>query len=445
MNVLFQRLEIFEYLDASREKTTWLEAVYVSPPSESNLAEPTSTVILARPGRGRTAWAQIGLKQYLNNSKDFLVFWSPEQEPASSQEKDTSIIPFLDLARNLYKATLQHLQRTQQWEELSHWHQAYLIWLAHQLEAPPPWEEEASLWMDLQQRPLDPKLVKTFERQPWEQRGRPLAFILDQLGFQRIWIIWDIPGREENNDKLRQYTRAIFYTLSFFELPYIYKFLLPASWQDILQGSPAIQRHRVTVRKLAWSFKGLLNLTQQRLSWLCNKPISLEALCEDPQWLQTYLMRAGGDSPREWLAQLRPLVRTWVEQKLKPLSLPECRHILAQFPPHLSLDDQHRVVRVGGREIPYGQLPEHGLELLRLLLARFPGVVSTSDAYQHTYGLQQENPYLHRSMQRTLDTLVHRLRQIIEPDPKYPVLLVRKRRQGLQLHQMSGYEEPFMP
>ena len=422
-------LKVFQTIDATREP--WLNKIYVPLPDSQLVLEPISTVIFARTGQGRSALAWVGLRQ--SSEERTLIPWNLHQ---ASSLREHPLDLFQHLEVTLFRYILRLLHQTTSWDQLASWHRGYLAWMAQGLEPPPPWEPEAPLWQQLQNEEVPQTWVHTFEQQPWEQRVRPLVHILHHLGIHQIWIVVDIPGEKEDDAKTRALLQTLFQVLAFFDMPLVFKFFLPRSWKNLVYHSPAWQRHRVQAWEINWTHEALRDLVEKRLSWVRGHPTTFEAICQG-KWLWKYLLRACGDVPREWIIQLRPIVQQWYQNRFEPLPEETCRQLLYRHPPTLVLDDQQRVVRVGGREIPYGHLPERGLTLLQLLLQRYPGVVSTEEAYRHAYNVTQIDTLSLRSMQRALDTLVHRLRRVLEPDPHYPVLLVRERRQGLQLRQMS--------
>jgi len=97
------------------------------------------------------------------------------------------------------------------------------------------------------------------------------------------------------------------------------------------------------------------------------------------------------------------------------------------------MDDRQGLLWVGGRPVPYDALPERGLEMVCYLWERAGQGVPVGEIYRALYGVP-ESPSLALEACQIMDTLIWRVRKAIEPDPTHPVLLLRRRGQGLQLN-----------
>lgn len=427
------RILFFEAQKAEDEP--WLSSLYIPPPGSEGVLRSVHTVVFAHSGQGKTALARIGLRQ--GEAKGhFLLDWA--WPSVSSQSDLRTIITqlFQALEQHLFRALLTHLRSQPQHESrLADWQRAYLAWLGEQMPPPLPWEPVYPLWQRLRASVAKKTAAWTasFATLSLEQRIPPLIYVFQALGFQQVWVVVDdVKGHAATPD-IRHAVTVFFQTLAFFDLPLVYKIFLPASWEPFLARTAGPARSRVHVYRLRWTPEALETLVNRRLQALHDGDVTLDSLCQDPAWFRGFLLRAGGENPREWLRLLAPVVKAWQETGYRPLPSTQVRDIWLRHPPPLRMDDVQGLLWVGGRPVPYDVLPERGLEMLRYLWERAGQVVSVAEIYRAIYGAP-ESPGLALESRQIMDTLIWRVRKAIEPDPKHPVLLLRRRGQGLQLN-----------
>ena len=421
----------FETLKA--EKEPWLHRFFIPPPGSDAVLRPVHTIIFARSGQGKTALAQMGLRRG-KGQRHFLLHWD---WPALQQPTSFMLVSrlFQALEQGLFQGLLTHLQSHPQIEnKLADWQRAYLTWLTTQMPPPPPWASLYPSWQRLSAASAlaqSRKWESSFSDLTPEQRIPPLVYIFQTLGFEQVWVVIDNIN-DKDTDAQRSVT-AFFQTLAFFELPLVYKIFLPASWEPFLARTAGPARSRVHIYHLHWTATTLEEMINLRLQSLGGANVTLDVLCQDPVWLHDFLARAGGQIPREWLRLLAPVVRAWQEIGLQPLPVQQIIEIWQRHPPTLHLDDTRGYLWIGGREIPYDALPERGLEMLRYLWRRAGQVVPVEDLYSTLYGVSKATG-LALEARPIIDTLLWRVRKAVEPDPKHPVLLLRKRGQGVYLN-----------
>jgi DNA-binding response OmpR family regulator len=170
----------------------------------------------------------------------------------------------------------------------------------------------------------------------------------------------------------------------------------------------------------------------------------LSDLYVEPAELVTWLERAGGESPREWLDQLRPLVSHYIsESGSAPVSSETWKMIRSQSynVPRIYVNEASHQVAVGGRQIPVETLPAKAYEMLVYLYRHGNEIVSKATLYYQAYLGMAHTPRTAAdpgyeaptSYDGLIDTNLWRLRQVIEPDPSNPVLLETVRGHGVRL------------
>ena len=427
------KVSFFEVQKAEEEP--WLPSLYIPPPGSEGVLRSVHTVVFAHSGQGKTALARVGLRQG-EEKRRFFLGWVWPSVPSQSGLLTIITRLFQALEQRLFQALLTHLQSHPRHEShLTDWQRAYLAWLGEQMPPPPPWDPGYPLWQRLRASVTKKAeaWAASFATLSLEQRIPPLVYVFQTLGFQQVWVVVDdVKGGSATPDM--QHTVTVFFqTLAFFDLPLVYKIFLPASWEPFLARTAGPARSRVHVYHLRWTPEALEALVNRRLQALQEGNVTLEALCQDPAWLRGFLIRAGGEIPREWLRLLAPVVKVGQETGYRPLSSIQVRAIWQRHPPPLRMDDGQGLLWVGGRPVPYDALPERGLEMVRYLWERAGQVVPVGEIYRALYGVP-ESPGLALEARQIMDTLIWRVRKAIEPDPKHPVLLLRRRGQGLQLN-----------
>ena len=168
---------------------------------------------------------------------------------------------------------------------------------------------------------------------------------------------------------------------------------------------------------------------------------NLEEICAD-NTLLTWLERCGGYTPAGWLEYVRPLVAAYLEQQRAgnrcPLTKDEWLEIRRRHPPQLSLDREHRRVRVGERVSK--ELTEQQFALFEYMYNHSGTTCTRSElhfladrklAYEPVAGeptYEAPNDYSGQ-----LETAIWRLREALEPDPKHPFFIITAKGKGYRL------------
>lgn len=277
------------------------------------------------------------------------------------------------------------------------------------------------------------------------QKLSELIPALKKFDLNGIWFCMDglegwVDAKEE---QLAKDLTAFLSVLNIFEQPGLaFKLFLPLELEPHIIRASGVARRRVDGCTLRWDTHRLLELVEKRLALASGKKqLSLQSLCNSsdlPGWLD----RVGGESPREWLDQLEPLLKYYMSHGLsKPINEKIWKNLRLEYPPHFSLDETNLKVKVGGREIPLDDVPPNAFRILRYLYTHTGQVVEKAELYYKIYrGLKSipksigedgyESPTEYVGV---IDTSLYRLRQAIEPDPKHPVIIQTVRGHGIKL------------
>jgi DNA-binding winged helix-turn-helix (wHTH) protein len=202
----------------------------------------------------------------------------------------------------------------------------------------------------------------------------------------------------------------------------------------LVRNSGAVVRRRAQLSRLTWSPETLEQILLGRLQRVTDEATDLEAFYERRSLL-SWLHRAGGESPRDWLMLFASVLRRAFqiqgqEDQLRPLTDDEWEEIRCQYPVHLDYDPKAGTVKVNWRVVRLSPAEEI---LFSYLFEHRGEVCSLRDLYR-AYE-RQTNPdtqldELKAEYRGRIDTLVYRLRQAIEPDPWHPLLLVTHKGRG---------------
>jgi DNA-binding winged helix-turn-helix (wHTH) protein len=269
---------------------------------------------------------------------------------------------------------------------------------------------------------------------------------LQKMQLKGVWVLVD--GLEAWNDTDQEQLAAGLTTflsaLNLFERGgFAYKMLMPAKLDHSLSRASGIQRRRIDLHRLRWPTHKLIALVEKRLALASKGKVrSLADLCEDEE-LITWLERCGGNTPRGWLEQIRPLVAAYFERveagQGGPISRQEWVEIRQRHPPLLILDKEERQVTIGRREV--NDLSAGLFELLEYLYDRSGQICSKSEIY---YRLQREMDHepvsladpdweIPKTYEGQIDTMIWRLREALEPNPRNPVFIITVKGRGVRL------------
>lgn len=283
-----------------------------------------------------------------------------------------------------------------------------------------------------------------FDRLPLIEHWRTLVALIRRTGLKAVYVLVD--GLDEFLETAinpRTAVKLLFpliTNLSLMEMPHVaFKFFLPLEVFDIMQENPAVRFARLNQYHLQWRDEHLLRMLRCRLQAFSEGHIpSLDAVADVDVAgrIDGQLVKWACGSPRNLLLLGDTLLAIHCDREgdLGPLLTQEdLQEVTDRFEreygplvPPLSIDEKQQKVFIGGRPIK-DKLSPLEYALLWFLYQNAGEVKSKDDiymaVYQTTEGVSDE----------AIDSLVFRLRQKIETDPKNPVYLITQRGRGYQL------------
>ncbi len=457
-------LAAFDSLRAEDEP--WLNRIFVPPPNIEQVAGERSVIVFGRPGSGKTALGRYlrSLCRNPDGSPNRLV---AEWSPAPLLKEGLSRIAAVQAqARQILdacvEAGLQFVAGTPTaLQSVPPTAMEGLAWFVHKysqgdlsLRIEQMIEEEDPPGKELLGDILNssPRKVLPADASP-DKVAAQLVRILSPMGLKGVWVIGSDAElemwAEVDPDDLVARLSSFFSTLPLFEKTrFNYKLLLPASLEQktLAVVQTMRQRQRIFAYYLnEWDTTTLLELVNRRLSLALGRPgFKLDWLCSDPK-LREWLEWVGDASPREWLAQVKPLVEAYLANPARePISQNAWYDLRRKYPPRLYLDDDGKRIMVGARQISLEGLPVKAYDMLRYLYQQpSDSVTSKADLYYRVYLGQEtvpsvgekgyEGPEEYRGV---IDTNLWRIRQAIEPDrsSRHHVLLLTLRGHGIRLN-----------
>ena len=215
----------------------------------------------------------------------------------------------------------------------------------------------------------------------------------------------------------------------------VYKLILPASLSASLSGTEAICRRRLKKYRLRWKNSHLTQLVALRFRLATGGKIErLDDLSQYEHKI-AWLARSGGDFPRGWLDQARPLAKHYLSLN-RALSKAEWQEVYRQYPPDLWLDEEKRQVTVGHHRID--DIPAVEWAVLRYLYQHRDRICTRDELYHNAHmpassGAQTKERFFPKEYEGALNNVLSRLRQAIEPDPKHPLFITTYRGRGVRL------------
>lgn len=444
----------FEKLRAEDEP--WLEQCFIEPPEFGQLLSDESIIVFGKDGYGKTALCRQ-LSRCMRDAHEkptrLLVPWRPMISATGSSEGSGWVRRQAEQALDATALALaQHLAAyPDDFVSAALDTQESLTWFIHRcvLGRPharlrplvsPGARGSALLGQILDASPagvlyadVGPELVIA-----------ELLGALRDIGIGGVWIMADdlegMMGADEVG--LVHALNGFLAALGLFEPGgLIFKMFVPSQLESALSRASGVIRRRVTAIQLTWNSARLRRLVEARLAFVMGRSnFTLETLCVDPHlldWLET-----GGDtSPREWLDQVRPLVRHYLEHDMAtPVDNKTWKALRLANPPRLQLDDESRCLVVGGRDISLDKLPGKAYEMLRYLYEK-RGIATKGELYYRVYLGKETIPRAPSDKdykgpaeyENLIDNYVLRLRKAIEPIPSEPVLLRTVRGHGVEL------------
>ena len=439
------------------EDEPWLARCYVQPADFDRLLNNRSVIIFGSIGAGKTALYEM-MKQAIRTTTPtpsrLVVDWRVTTGQPELSGTTSSVVKQLKQIYELCAVTLADhlLQAPTTFEQAQSWAQDRITWFIHTAlnNAPSvrlgPLLAKATPGTQLLQALLNktpPPVL--YEDAPPEAILDELCLALPALGLQGIWMMADDIERLAQIDKaiLLDNLLALLATLPIFERSeFAFKLFVPSRLEGDISRSSGTVRRRIDAVRLHWSRDELQAMVEKRLALATNENLcKLELLC-DATDLLPWLENAGGDSPRHWLDQVQPLLRHYQNKRLTTsISEEVWRKLNKEHPPQFYLQPEHRNVVVGGREITLDELPVKAVDMLAYLYERGNQIVSKEELYFRGYRGMEKVPRSNsdpgyeapKDYEGVIDTNMWRLRNVIEPDPKHPVLLETKRGQGIRL------------
>ena len=441
------------------EDEPWLDACFAPPRYFGLMAGSRSVAVFGATGAGKTALYRALRNRCLDSDGRpvrLVADWRPAPPETDAPADSTSVREQVRYVFDACAMALLHhwASHPADFSTAPRWVQDTLTWFVHsygqgdlRVRLGPLLEESEPEGAALLEKLLEtsPPQVLSAHAAP-EPVAAKLTEALNRMGLRGVWVMTDglEAWAEAEPERLKDTLTAFLSTLPLFErAPFSYKLLLPAQLESSLLHAAALVRHRVDGYRLEWDTPALRQLVERRLAFAFgHDPFTLGDLCAAPQALLDWLERAGGTSPREWLDQTRPLVAHYLAQRLThPVDTETWKMLRCHHPPRVYLDEAGRQVVVGGRRIPPQALPAKGYDILAYLYRRSGQVVGKAELYFRAYrGLDRtprspadaeyEPP---KSYEGVMDTNLWRLRQVIEPDPSDPVLMVTVRGHGVRL------------
>ncbi|MDM8520660.1 winged helix-turn-helix domain-containing protein [Anaerolineales bacterium HSG6] len=337
-------------------------------------------------------------------------------------------------------------------EELSPVNKKRVIWFLHSFIL-----DDLSLQAEflLEEHPQANEVLQTIINAPIqnvlslpapEQRiMRTLVGMIQALGFEGIWVIVD--GLEvwakADSKMLINNLNNFFSALPLFEdQQFCYKLFAPTGLEPFFLKARGLASWRVTTCRLSWEQSTLVQLVEQHLSSATGQPnFGLANLCRSEKLLP-WLERIGGDSPREWLDQIKPLLSYYLDKNLQtPVDEKTWRRLRRNHPPRLHINPDKQQIIVGARQISLDKLPIKYFKILCYLYQHNDEIVSRSKLYYLIYRGLETSPRVAtdkyyeapKEYEGIMSNAVYKLRKAIEPDPKHPTLLITKRGYGLKL------------
>lgn len=437
---------LFNTLKAENEP--WLGDVFVSLPAFERLKEEHSTILYGEAGSGKTALL-LELRQQ-QRGHVFTALWQPEpilEAPATGtalaqqaikqalQACTENLVLEGDLPRRLGEPA-RHIASALQWFLQTYLPFEAVFYIQDQTNRLS--QDDLQWYLKLLGQPLS-SVVK--EQTGVKDQLRLLSAILRAAKHERLWLMVDGLERwtsRQMGEQVEASLEAVLSTLVFFDLPGVaFKFFVPASFKSVLHKTSGVERHRAVEVDLVWSAEELQAMLEKRLARaLSSQRASLSTLCEGSEFLN-WLKEYSGASPRVWQQFTAPLV-TEYQKRGKRLTATQTNEFIRQHPAPLRLHRERREVWLGKKCIPIGSTFE--FRVLEYFVINPGKIASLEELYYYAYKELNAVPdkgdpawTAQTTWRGVMDTLIWRLRQKIELNPKDPLYLVTRHGKGLEL------------
>jgi hypothetical protein len=443
-------LSVFDSLRAEDEP--WLDQCFVPPPDFDLIAGARSSLVFGAVGSGKTVLFQALLARLTppQTQKELpsrlIVNWRPVPLEPGASGSAAAAVQLTHVLSGCADALLAYLARWPDKFTIAPADiQQTLVWfIHHHLEADARQRITAHAAQAQESgRSLLRSLLSRERSDEWLSAARPATIInelvkaLREIGPRAVYVLVN-PDTLGDPEQVESSLHAFLSSLTLFEnRHFVYKMVLPAKLKESLASTGVVNRRRVDVYPLSWSVEDLTEIVVRRTAVAAGEPVSgLTEICEDIE-LVRWLERTGGDSPRGWLECVTPLVAQYLRRRRR-ISTQEWKAIRTKSPPPLVFNDEDESVTVGWRCID--DLPEVPLALLRYLYDHRNRVCTRDELYHQAYlsarypdAPPEERREYPEEYDGVLDTVISRLRQKIEPDPRPPIYVVTKRDRGYKL------------
>jgi hypothetical protein len=440
------------------EAETWLmQHAFVSPPDFEFLKGDHSVVLFGEAGAGKTA-SCLALEQYgLVSSNRLIVHWHPQMSEniaelrtalAMSQLRDILVACAKAFIEKLSVDPALLLKTTPSAQE-------YLVWFLKYFTNARDLLDLMPVSISRKEKDQIQAMTKRFSRDLFEETldmmviATEFTKALISAGFTGVWIMVDgIEWLTENQRKNAiNSLHSILSTIKLFEIPYLsYKMVLPTEFEADLVDAIAITRDRAMVFRISWDTSYLSTILERRLSLAVGSGTSLDSIYETEE-IRSWLETCGGLTPRGWLEYFRPIFSTYwdIISRETPRKLTKAEWINARKRSslHLKFDPETNRVWVGMGEMRILS-PEVGAIFSYLYKnqgryctkkelyykAYVPFVAPQDKAKEIGEQLALPNEY-----DDLINTVIYRLRQAVEPNPKDkdPAFITTKRDVGIRL------------
>ncbi len=440
------------------EDEPWLLDCFVPPPEFESISGDRSCIILGDSGSGKTAIFRA-LRACCVNANGgpgrLIVDWQnlpllPDDSRAiDSTWANRQSIQLVDACAMTLAAYLANDPR--RFAEAPGWVQDRLIWFLHRgingnvsNRLSPLAEEYSDEGLKLINNILQSPINEIYANPSPKQLIDELSRIVKRVGINGIWVLGDglEPDMTVEKERLGLSLMSFLSVLDLFERSsLVFKFCLPADLYPWVSRATGVERRRIDVFKLKWDPQSLTQLLEKRLALVLQQPgFTLDDLCNDSR-LKEWLIWSGGQTPRQWIEQVEPYISYYLEKHLaSPISSSEWVYLHGHHPPRVWMDESGYRFKVAGREISLDDLPPSAIKVLRYLMAHPNRMIPREELYfkgcldMSAIPLKADPAYQSpNDYKGMLDTIIYRLRQTLEPDPKQPIILQTNRGYGYML------------
>jgi len=441
------------------EDEPWLEQCFVAPADFERIVSNRSEVIFGSIGSGKTALYETIKRKNRGPSGEpirLLIDWRISAPAAIDPERASSMV----------RSQVQHLFDLCAVQLATH-----IVNFPERFVAAPEWVQQRINWfiqsyvtgspelrlghLIARNLPGSSALRSLLDSKPPaflhpnaapQETIEELTLGLEQIGLQGVWFLVDDIERHAHNDEklMLEMFQALLGTLPIFEKSgFVFKLFVPERFEGVFSRTSGFERRRIAGIRLRLTSIELERIVNKRLQFVTGDPeFHLGRLYSESEIL-TWLRATGAESPRHWLDQVYPMIGHYIAHDLdRMLTKKEWNSLRQNYPPQFYFYPDKKSVIVGGKVMTLDEVPPNAVDMLAYLFAHNNEIVSREELYFLAFkpGLQRipvvgekeyESPNDYRG---ALDTALWRLRNAIEPDPKFPVLLETKRGHGVLLH-----------